>query len=74
MEFRLRKDLSRRVPASRPQAEQDAEELAYWLSRPPAERVAAVGFITQRWHRMRHGRELPRLDKTVSRKLLRHDA
>ncbi|MBI5240661.1 MAG: hypothetical protein HY926_09325 [Elusimicrobia bacterium] len=74
MAFRMRKDVSRRVPVRRPQAEQDAAELAYWLSRPPGERVAAVGFMTRRLYFLEHGRDLPALDKKAGRRVPAHDA
>ncbi|MCP4642415.1 MAG: hypothetical protein GY851_18365 [bacterium] len=37
-----------------------ADDLAYWLSRPPEERVAAVEFL-----RRQHYGTLPRLQRTV---------
>ena len=76
MSFRLRKDVGRRVPARRPQAQQDAEELAYWLSRPAEERVEAVGFLTRRRHFLETGHGLPPMDKTVGRRVnvRMHDA
>ncbi len=73
MEFRLRKDLSRRVPVRRSQSEQEAEELAYWLSRPADERVEAAFYFTRCLYFMQHGREIPRLDKTVGRRVRHHD-
>ena len=43
MNFRMQKNVSRRVPVRRAQAAQDADERAYWNSRSPEERVEAVG-------------------------------
>ena len=73
MQFRVRKDMGRRVPVQRSQAEQDADELAYWLSRPPEERVEAVGYLTRRKYFLEHGVNLPQLDKTISRRVRNHD-
>ncbi|MFI5363180.1 MAG: hypothetical protein ACHQ49_14535 [Elusimicrobiota bacterium] len=72
--FQMRRDIGRRVPVGRSQAEQDADELAYWLSRPPEERVEAVDYLTRRLYFLQHGRDLPRLDKTVGRRARLHDA
>lgn len=74
MQFRMRKDVSRRVPVRRSQAEQDADDLAYWLSRSPEERVEAVGFLSRNLYFLQHGRDLPPLDKTVGRRVRQHDA
>lgn len=74
MSFRLRKDVGRRVPVRRSQARQDADELAYWLSRPPEERLEAVGFMTRRRHLLETGRDLPLMDKTVGRRVRARDA
>ncbi len=74
MSFRLRKDIGRRVLAKRSQAQQDAEELAYWLSRSPEERVEAVGFLTRRRHFLETGLPLPPLDKRVGRRVRARDA
>lgn len=67
--FRLRKDVGRRVPVKRPQAKQDADDLAYWLSRSAEERVEAVGFLTRRRYFQATNRSLPPLDKTVGRRV-----
>ncbi|MBI5883424.1 MAG: hypothetical protein HZB91_10015 [Elusimicrobia bacterium] len=74
MTFRLRKDLGRRVPAGQSQAQQDADELAYWLSRPAEERLDAVGFLTRRRHFVETGRALPPLDKSAGRRIRAADA
>lgn len=74
MIFRLRKDIGRRVPTKRTQAQQDAEELAYWLSRSAEERADAVGFLTRRRHFLQTGRALPPLDKRVGRRVRANDA
>ena len=74
MNFRIRKDIGRRVPAKQSQAQQDLDELAYWLSRPAEERVEAVGFLTRRRHRLETGRELPPLDKTVGHRVRAQNA
>ena len=74
MNFRLRKDIGRRVCAKRSQAQQDTEELAYWLSRPAEERVEAVGFLTRRRHFLETGCDLPLMDKTVGRRVRARDA
>lgn len=74
MTFHLRKDLGRRVPVKRSQAQQDAEEHAYWLSRPAEERVDAVGFMTRRRYFLATGRQLPPLDKTAGRRVRTRDA
>jgi hypothetical protein len=74
MQFRVRKDIGRRVPVQRSQAEQDADDLAYWLSRPPDERVEAVCYLSRRLYFLQNGRDLPRLDKTVGRRVRQHDA
>lgn len=74
MSFRLRKEVGRRVPARRPQEQQDEDELSYWLSRPAEERVAAVGFLTRRRHFLETGLDLPPLDKTAGRRIRARDA
>ena len=74
MTFRLRKDFGRRVPAGRTQAQQDADELAYWLSRPAEERVNAVGFLTRRRYFLEKFKELPPLDKSAGRRIHPRDA
>ncbi|MBI3297969.1 MAG: hypothetical protein HYZ75_07390 [Elusimicrobia bacterium] len=74
MDFAIRKDVGRRVKMARPQREQDAEELAYWLSRPSEERIEAGAFMTRRLYWLTHGAELPPLDKTVGRRVPRRDA
>jgi len=74
MEFRMRKDVGRRVSAKRSQAEQDVDERAYWLSRSPEERVEAVGFMTRQLYFLQHGRDLPPMDKTVGHKIKRTHA
>ena len=74
MNFRMQRGVGRRVPVGRPQAEQDADDLAYWLSRPPEERVAAVSFLTRRLYFLQNGRDLPRLDKAVGHRVSQHDA
>ncbi len=74
MIFRMQRDVSRRVPVERLQTEQDAEELTYWLSRLPEERVEAVGYLTRRLYFLQHGCDLPRLDKTVGHRVRQHDA
>lgn len=71
MEFRLRKDVGRRVARRRSQREQDAEELAFWRSRPAEERIEAGAFLTRRLYWLTHGAELPPLDKTVGRRVSR---
>jgi len=71
MNFRLRKDVGRRVKRVRSQKEQDAEELAYWLSFPAGERVDAGAFMTRRLYRMEHGTDIPRLDKSVGHRVAR---
>lgn len=71
MDFPIRKDVGRRIKRDRPQHEQDAEELAYWLSRPPEERIEAGAFMTRRLYWMTHGAALPPLDKTVGRRIKR---
>ncbi|MBI5245194.1 MAG: hypothetical protein HY922_16145 [Elusimicrobia bacterium] len=70
----MQRGVGRRVPVGRPQTEQDADDLAYWLSRPPEERVEAVGYLTRRLYFLQHGQDLPRLDKTLGRRVRRHDA
>lgn len=47
------------------------EELAYWLSRPPEERVAAVSYLTEQCWVFQGLTELPRLERTISRRALR---
>jgi hypothetical protein len=74
MIFRMQRGVSRRVPVGRPQTEQDADDLAYWLSRPPDERVEAVCYLSRRLYFLQNGRDLPRLDKTVGRRVRQHDA
>ena len=71
MAFRIRKDIGRRVKRVRAQKEQDAEELAYWLSRPSHERVDAAAFMTRRLYRMEHGTGIPCLDKSAGRRVAR---
>lgn len=71
MEFSLQKDVGKRVTRTRPQREQDAEELSYWLSRPPEERIEAGAFLTRRLYRMAHGCDLPPLAKRVGRRVPR---
>lgn len=74
MMFRMRKDLGKRVPVKRPQAEQDADDAAQWLRLSPDERVDVVGFMTRQLHFLRHGSDLPPMDKTVGRRISRDDA
>lgn len=74
MEFHIRKDVGRRVARRRPQRVQDAEALADWLSRPPAERIEAGAFMTRRLYWLTHGTDLPPLDKTVGRRAARPHA
>lgn len=74
MDFRIDKTAGRRVPRRRPQSAQDADALEHWLSRPPEERVAAAAFMTRRLYRLRHGRDLPPLDKSVVKRVPRTHA
>ena len=74
MNFDMQKNVSRRVPMRRSQAHQDADERAYWNSRSPEERVEAVGFLTRHLYFLQHARDLPRLDKTIVRRVRLHDA
>lgn len=74
MDFILRKDVGRRVKRTRTQGEVDADELAYWLARPPEERIEAGAFMTRRLYRMTHGADLPQLDKRVGRRVPRAHA
>lgn len=70
----MRKDAGRRVKRNRPQAEQDAEELADWLSRSAEERIEAGAFMTRRLYWMTNGRDLPPLDKGTGRRVQRAHA
>lgn len=71
MVFRMIKDAGRRVKRTRTQREQDQEELAFWLSKPPEERIEAGAFMTRRLYWMAHLRELPALDKRAGRRVPR---
>ncbi len=72
MTYRMNKNVSRRVPVRRPQEETDAEDLAYWLSKSPEERVEAVSVMSRHLYFLQHGRDWPRLDKTISRRVPRN--
>jgi hypothetical protein len=72
MDFRLQKNIGRRVPVRRSQEEQEAEERAYWLSLSPDDRVEAVSILSRQLYFLQHGCDYPRLDKSVSRRVPRN--
>lgn len=42
-----------------------AENLAYWLTRPPAERIAAAKRLRRRYWRVFHRQELPPMSRSA---------
>jgi len=63
--------VKKRATTVRPLSDSDTkrqEDIAYWLSRPPGERIAEV----ERLRRELYG-ELPRLDKSVYRIIRREE-
>lgn len=44
---------------------QAARDLAYWLERPPEERIAAVEFLRAQYYRMRGDASVPRIVRAV---------
>ncbi len=44
---------------------EDRDDLAYWLSRPPEERIAAVETLREQFYAMHGYREIPRIKKVA---------
>lgn len=42
-----------------------AESLAYWLARPPAERIASAKRLRRKYWRLFHRQELPALSRVA---------
>jgi hypothetical protein len=45
---------------------QAREDLSYWLSRPPEERIAAVELLREQFYALQGYKETPRIKKVIT--------
>lgn len=57
-----------RAPVRMVDREEEGADLAYWLGRPPGERVAAVELLREQYYAMSGYRSLPRLARELQLK------